>query len=243
MISLEEHIIRLEQVTKSYPTEPPVVALDSVDLVVSRGEQLAVVGPSGSGKSTLLNVIGCLDRPTSGTYCLDGVEVGTLGDRELARLRCERIGFVFQSFHLLEHRSVVDNVALGQLYDRRHAPSGGRLSRRVRRERAAELLERVGLGHRLDFRPNKLSGGERQRVAIARALMGSPGLLLCDEPTGNLDSSNTGSILDLFTELRSSGLTLVIITHDLEVARRGTRQVVISDGQLREPQGALHGTR
>ncbi|HBX76198.1 MAG TPA: macrolide ABC transporter ATP-binding protein, partial [Acidimicrobiaceae bacterium] len=113
VISLGEHIIRLEQVTKSYPTEPPVVALDSVDLVVSRGEQLAVVGPSGSGKSTLLNVIGCLDRPTSGTYCLDGVEVGTLSDRELARLRCERIGFVFQSFHLLEHRSVVDNVALG----------------------------------------------------------------------------------------------------------------------------------
>ena len=243
MTTASGEVIRLERVIKTFPSEPPVLALDEVDLVVSAGDQLAVVGPSGSGKSTLLNVIGCLDRPTSGRYLLDGVDVDGLDDGALARLRCEKIGFVFQSFHLLDHRTVEDNVALGQLYDRRSTVDGHRTTRRERRRVALDLLAQVGLDHRLGFLPSQLSGGERQRVAIARALMGSPALLLCDEPTGNLDSSNPASILALFDELRAGGLTLVIITHDRDVAARATRQVAMRDGRFYEPQGVGRAPR
>jgi putative ABC transport system ATP-binding protein len=184
------------------------------------------MGPSGSGKSTLLNVLGCLDRPTAGTYRLDGLDVQSLGDRELTALRGQRLGFVFQSFHLLPHRTVLENVMLAELYT--GAPRAGR------RERAGAALDRVGLGHRVDFLPTRLSGGERQRAAIARALVGEPSLLLADEPTGNLDTHNTDAILDLFDQLRRDGLTVVVITHDAHVSDRAARVVRIVDGELTE---------
>ena len=176
--------------------------------------------------ATLLNVLGLLDRPTGGTYQLDGIDTAALGDRARAAERGRRIGFVFQSFHLLSYRSVEENVMLSELY------LG--TSRRDRRCRAVEALERVGLGHRLGFSPIRLSGGERQRVAIARALLGEPSLLLCDEPTGNLDSANTAAVLDLFDDLRAQGLTILVITHDTEVAARAQRRVRMVDGQLAE---------
>ena len=209
--------------SNSGPT-PAVNALTDVDLVVRRGEWLSITGPSGSGKSTLLNILGCLDRPTSGQYLFDGIETTTLSGNERAGLRSRHIGFIFQSFHLLPYRTVLENVMLAEVY-RRH-------TRRGRRERAMEKIRRVGLAHRAEFPPFKLSGGERQRVAIARALMGSPSLLLCDEPTGNLDSRNTESILDLLTELNDEGMTIVIVTHDENVARRGSRRVTMKDGEL-----------
>ena len=187
---------------------------------------MAVVGASGSGKSTLLNVLGILDRPTSGEYLLDGVEVGCLSDGERAALRGRRIGFVFQSFHLLSYRTTVENVMLAEVYLR--APRSGR------RERAIEMLERVGMGHRLTFVPTHLSGGEQQRVAIARSLMGNPSLLLCDEPTGNLDSRTTDEILGLFEGLVADGITLIIITHDEYVAAHAGRRLRMVDGQLSE---------
>ncbi|HUX75646.1 MAG TPA: ATP-binding cassette domain-containing protein, partial [Anaerolineae bacterium] len=180
----------------------------------------------GAGKSTLLNVIGCLDRPTSGSYFFDGIDTATLSDNERAGLRSRRIGFVFQSFHLLPHRSVLENVMLAEVYRRQ--------SRRGRRERALAAIEKVGLSHRVDFLPTKLSGGEKQRVAIARALVGSPSLLLCDEPTGNLDSKTSANLLDLFEALNQQGLTLVIVTHDENIAKRAGRRVQIVDGSLME---------
>jgi macrolide transport system ATP-binding/permease protein len=192
--------------------------------VLRRGEWLSITGPSGSGKSTLLNILGCLDRPTRGKYLFDGIETTTLSENERAGLRSRRVGFIFQSFHLLPYRAVLENVMLAEVY-RRHTGRG-------RRERAMEEIRRVGLAHGADFPPSKLSGGERQRVAIARALMGSPSLLLCDEPTGNLDSKNTESILDFFTELNKEGMTIVIVTHDENVARRGSRRVNMKDGEL-----------
>ena len=204
-----------------------VDALIAVDLQVSDGDWLAIVGPSGSGKSTLLNIVGCLDVQTSGIYLFRGIDVATLSDRERAGLRSREIGFVFQSFHLLEYRTVVENVMLSDVY--RRAPLGPR-----RRARAAAVLEQVGLAHRADFRPGKLSGGERQRVAIARALLGSPELLLCDEPTGNLDSATTQTILDLIAELNADGVTVVMITHEPDVAARAGRRVHITDGRLHE---------
>ena len=189
-----------------------------------RGEWLSITGPSGSGKSTLLNIIGCLDRPTSGTYLFDGIDTVKLTENERAGLRSQRIGFVFQSFHLLPYRTVLENVMLADVYSRR--------PHRGRRERAWAAIERVGLAHRADFPPMKLSGGECQRVAIARAIMGEPSLLLCDEPTGNLDSKNSASVLDLFEKLNEAGLTLVIVTHDEGVANRASRRVHIVDGVL-----------
>ncbi|GAA4914835.1 putative ABC transport system ATP-binding protein [Nonomuraea thailandensis] len=222
----ERPVIELTGVGKDFPAQPPVRALREVSLRVDRGDHLAIVGPSGSGKSTLLNVLGLLDRPTSGSYLLDGVETTTLRDGARTRLRGDRIGFVFQSFHLLPHRSVVENVMLAELYGARR--------RRGRRERALAALERVGLGHRAGFTPGRLSGGERQRAAIARALLGAPSLLLCDEPTGNLDSHNTDAVLDLFAELREQGLTIVVITHEQEVSERAGRRVRITDGALVE---------
>ena len=217
-------VVERENVWRTYDTEPPVHALSEVDLTIARGEWLAIVGPSGSGKSTLLNLIGLLDRPTAGTYRLEGIDVAELDDLTRAGLRGHRIGFVFQAFHLLAHRSVVENVMLAELY--RGVP------RRGRRQRAAAALERVGLASRMDFLPTKLSGGERQRVAIARALLGEPSLMLCDEPTGNLDSENSEGVLSLLSELSVEGLTLAIITHDDAVAAVAQRCVRMVDGHL-----------
>lgn len=223
-------VLELIKIGRQFGIEPAVHALVDVDLSVDRGDWLAITGPSGAGKSTLLNVIGCLDQPTSGTYLVDGIDTTKLTDRQRAGLRSQRIGFVFQSFHLLPYRTVLENVMLAEVYRKQ--------SQRGRHERALAALQRVGLGHRVDFSPMKLSGGERQRVAIARALVGAPSLLLCDEPTGNLDSKSTGVLLDLFKKLNDDGLTLVIVTHDENIAKRASRRVHIVDGCLtRLPDG------
>ena len=219
-------VVLLDGVSRVFDTEPPVEALRSIDLSVEAEEYVAIIGPSGSGKSTLLNVLGLLDRPSDGRYLLDGIDTADLSDSERAAERGRRIGFVFQSFHLLSYRTVEENVMLSELY------LG--TSRKDRRRRAIEALDRVGLSHRLGFEPGRLSGGERQRVAIARALLGQPSLLLCDEPTGNLDSANTQSVLALFDELRAQGLTILVITHDADVAARAARRVRMGDGQLGE---------
>jgi macrolide transport system ATP-binding/permease protein len=221
-----KNVFELNKVGRQFGSEPAVHALVDVDLHVEPGEWLAITGPSGAGKSTLLHLIGCLDRPTSGSYLFEGIDTAQLSDRERAGLRSRRIGFVFQSFHLLPHRSLLENVMLAEVYRRQ--------SYRGRRERALAAIERVGLSHRADFLPTKLSGGEKQRVAIARALVGSPSLLLCDEPTGNLDSKSSAGILDLFEALNQQGLTLVVVTHDENVAKRATRRVHIIDGKLTE---------
>ncbi|MFF4761280.1 ABC transporter ATP-binding protein [Streptomyces sp. NPDC001276] len=225
-------VIRLDSVGRVFDADPPVHALREVDLMVRRGEHLSVVGPSGSGKSTLLNVLGLLDRPTSGAYWLDGVLTNELADLERTALRGSRIGFVFQSFHLLPYRTVDENVMLSEVY---RAPRSGH-GRGSRRDRAREALARVGLGHRFGFLPGRLSGGERQRVAIARALLGEPALLLCDEPTGNLDSENTESVLELFDVLQGQGMTLLVITHDDAVSARASRRVRIRDGRLSQEE-------
>lgn len=219
-----ENVVQLSAVSRLFGSDPPVAALRSVDLTITRGESVAIVGPSGSGKSTLLNVVGLLDRTTAGEYRLDGIDVSGLDDRERAALRGRRIGFVFQSFHLLSYRTVIENVMLAEIYLK--------TTRAGRRQRAAEMLERVGMSHRLGFLPPRLSGGERQRVAIARALMAEPALLLCDEPTGNLDSHTTAEILALFGRLVEEGITLVMITHDAEVAAHARRRLRMSDGEL-----------
>lgn len=219
-------VVELCSLGRQFGTDPPVNALVDVNLRVERGDWVAVVGPSGSGKSSLLNIIGCLDTQTAGTYRFLGVDVADLSDKQRAGLRGRGIGFVFQSFHLLAHRTVVENVMLAEVYRRE--------PRRGRRARAVTMLEQVGLGHRENFVPTSLSGGERQRVAIARALMGSPGLLLCDEPTGNLDSTTTASVLELFADLNRTGITVLMITHEHDVAARARRQVHIVDGRLTE---------
>jgi macrolide transport system ATP-binding/permease protein len=219
-----EPVLQLHNIGRQFGTEPAVHALVDVDLTVNRGDWLSITGPSGSGKSTLLNILGCLDRPTKGSYFVDGIDTSKLNDRERAGLRGRRIGFIFQSFHLLPYRTVLENVMLAETY--RNQPGRGR------RERALAALERVGLSHRTEFLPMKLSGGERQRVAIARALMGEPSLLLCDEPTGNLDSKNSAAILDLFGKLNREGFTLVVVTHEEDVANRANRRVNIVDGKL-----------
>lgn len=224
----EGDVIKLTGIHRTFDSDPPVQALRDVNLTVRRGEHLAIVGPSGSGKSTLLNTLGLLDRPSVGDYWLDGVRTGVLTDRQRTSLRGSSIGFVFQSFHLLPYRTLEENVMLAEIY-RRPRPGRGR---RSRTERARAALDRVGLSHRHGFRPDRLSGGERQRVAIARALMSEPALLLCDEPTGNLDSENTLSVLELFDQLRAQGMTLVVITHDDAVSKRASRRVRIRDGRL-----------
>jgi ABC-type lipoprotein export system ATPase subunit len=218
--------VELRGITREFGTEPRVYALREVDLVLQHGESLAIVGPSGSGKSTLLNILGCLDRPTSGTYLLEGIDVSELDERRRAMLRGEAIGFVFQTFNLLAHRSVLDNVMLAEVY--RGA------SRQGRAERAMAALEQVGMEDRASFLPTRLSGGEQQRVAIARALMADHSMLLCDEPTGNLDSANTDSVLALFDELSRAGLTLIIVTHEEQVAQHARRRVRMVDGVLTE---------
>jgi putative ABC transport system ATP-binding protein len=218
-------VLQLREVVKEYPGSPPVRALDGVNLRIDHGELVAIVGPSGSGKSTLLNIMGALDRPTSGEVLIDGRPLSTLSDRQIAGVRGARLGFVFQQFHLLETQTAVDNVANGMLYQGRPA--------RLRRALAVEALQRVGLGHRLEHRPGKLSGGERQRVAIARALLGDPSILLADEPTGTLDSRTSREIVELFLGLNAQGATIVIITHDLKLARSLPRAVAILDGAIR----------
>jgi macrolide transport system ATP-binding/permease protein len=228
-------VLELRKVCKQYGTEPAVHALVDVDLTLDRGEWLSVTGPSGSGKSTLLNIIGCLDRPTSGSYFFDGIDTAGLTDEQRAGLRGQRIGFVFQAFHLLPYRTVLENVMLAEVY--RKQPSSGR------RARALAAIERVGLGHRVDFLPMKLSGGEKQRVAIARALVGSPSLLLCDEPTGNLDSKSSAALLDLFEKLNRYGVTLVIVTHDENIARRAARRVHVVDGSVTDVTGEWNGKK
>ncbi len=219
-------VVELREAARDYPGDPPVHALRPTSLAVSSGDYLCIVGPSGSGKSTLLHLLGLLDRPTSGEYLLDGIPTAAAPERERARMRAGHIGFVFQAFHLLPHRSVLDNVMLATLY--------AGVPRAERRSRAQAALERVGLAHRVGFLPTLLSGGERQRVAVARAVVTSPRILLADEPTGNLDTENSASVLDLFDELHADGQTLVIITHNPEVSARAQREVHIVDGVLRE---------
>lgn len=220
-------ILNLQNIYKDYQQEKLVVpVLKDVSLTVEEGEYVAIMGPSGSGKTTLMNIIGCLDRPTSGTYELAGENVLKLKDRELSDLRLKSIGFVFQSFQLMPRESAVENVALPLSY------AGVR--KKERRVRATKALERVGLGDRVNFRPTQLSGGQKQRVAIARAMVNHPKILLADEPTGALDSKSGEQIMDLFDSLNEEGVTIVMITHDPKIAAKAKRIVRIIDGEIYE---------
>ncbi|WP_299484588.1 ABC transporter ATP-binding protein [Acaryochloris sp. IP29b_bin.137] len=221
----DQAIIRLEQITKVYGSgETEVRALDGVDLIVNPGEYCSIMGASGSGKSTMMNMIGCLDRPTSGQYFLDGVDVAQLTDTELALVRNRKIGFVFQQFHLLTQVSALENVMLPMVY--------ANVPVKERRERGKAALERVGLGDRIHNKPTQLSGGQQQRVAIARAIVNEPVLLLADEPTGALDTKTTNEILGIFSTLNASGMTVVMVTHEPEVAKTTQRVVWFRDGQV-----------
>lgn len=223
MTPAPQPVLELTGIARTFNTDPPVHALSSINLTVDRGEYLTIVGPSGSGKSTLLNVLGLLDRPSSGTYRIDGTPVTALKDRQLAAIRAQRIGFVFQAFSLLAHRSAVENVELGLLY-RAKTPNS--------HQAALAALDRVGLTHRASFLPTRMSGGEQQRIAIARAIVGGPSVLLCDEPTGNLDSATSEEVLRVFEDLWATGITVVIVTHDPTVTSRAQRIITMSDGRV-----------
>jgi putative ABC transport system ATP-binding protein len=225
-------VIELRGLARTYPGPPPVPALRPADLVIEGGDYVAVTGPSGSGKSTLLHLLGLLDSPTAGSYLLDGLDTSRLGDRDRSALRGGRIGFVFQAFHLLPYRTALENVLLAEMYNQ--------TPRSARVRAAVDALDAVRLGHRLDALPTTLSGGECQRVAIARALVNRPSLLLCDEPTGNLDSRNAATLMDLLDQLNAAGFTIVVITHDAAVAAHAGRTIAISDGVLSEVVGAGH---
>lgn len=218
-------VIHLTHIGKSYyigKQEVPV--LTDINLSVSGGEFVSIMGPSGAGKSTLMNILGCLDRPTRGSYKLDGEEVANLSDDKLAYTRNRKIGFVFQSFNLLPRLSAADNVILPMVY--------GNVFKSERRQRAVEMLSHLGLADRVDHMPNELSGGQRQRVAIARALINDPSIIMADEPTGNLDSKSTRDVMDIFAELYQSGKTIILVTHEPDVAAYATRHVVLSDGKI-----------
>jgi putative ABC transport system ATP-binding protein len=215
-------VVEMRGITKTYAAHPPVLALRECDLRIERGEYVAIMGPSGSGKSTLLNVLGLLDEPSTGEYRLDGEPTAGLSERSRSGLRAYLIGFVFQAFHLVGYRTAVENVEAGLLYQR--------VGRRERQRRAVEVLGQVGLTERMWATPTQMSGGERQRVAIARALVRRPALVLCDEPTGNLDTATGAQVLELIDDLHGEGLTVVVITHDHEVAERAQRVVEIRDG-------------
>lgn len=218
-------IIRLEHIAKTYGSgETEVRALSDVNLIVEQGEYCSIMGASGSGKSTMMNIIGCLDRPSSGHYYLDGVDVSALSDGDLAQIRNRKLGFVFQQFHLLPQLSALENVMLPMVY--------ASVPPEERRHRATEALQRVGLGNRMNNRPNQLSGGQQQRVAIARAIVNRPVLILADEPTGALDTRTTQEVMDIFTELNNSGITIIIVTHEPEVARLTKRIAWFRDGQV-----------
>ncbi len=221
-----EEVIRLTHIGKSYylGNNQEVPVLRDINLSVRRGEFVSIMGPSGAGKSTLMNILGCLDRPTKGSYLLGNEEVANQTDDELAYTRNKRIGFVFQSFNLLPRLSTVDNVILPMVY--------GNVYKSERRKRAVAMLESLGLGDRIDHMPNELSGGQRQRVAIARALINDPAIIMADEPTGNLDSKSTTDVMNLFTELYQSGKTVLLVTHELDVADYATRHVILSDGAI-----------
>ena len=223
---MSQPVVELSGVGRRFPGPPPTDALREATFAVAPGEHVAIMGPSGSGKSTLLNVLGLLDRATSGTYRLNGVDVASLDDRCRTRLRRDTIGFVFQDFFLLPGRSAWENVALAMVY--------AGVPARVRRDRALAALDRVGLSHRRDAMPTTMSGGERQRVAIARALGNDPALLLCDEPTGNLDSTTAGQVMALMAELNAGGVTVITITHDPATAAWASRQLQIVDGHVGE---------
>lgn len=223
--------LELVDVVKEYGGTPPVRALDGVSLRIEHGELAAIVGPSGSGKSTMLHVMGTLDRPSEGQVLIDGREVSSFGDRRLSAVRSQLIGFVFQQFFLIDGMSALENVANGLLYTGA-APQD-------RRMRSAEALFAVGLGHRLGHRPNELSGGERQRVAIARAIVHRPAIVLADEPTGNLDTRSSDAILDLIGELSAAGSTIVVITHDTDVAEAMPRRIAVRDGRIEHDSGRV----
>jgi len=222
-------VLSLSGVTKEYPTIPPVRALRGVDISVTDGELVGVVGPSGSGKSTLLHIMGTLDRPSAGEVAVAGYNINDLSDKDLSALRARHIGFVFQQFHLLSGYTALDNVADGLLYTGRSVTT--------RRELAEIALRRVGLGHRLSHVATKLSGGERQRVAVARALVGTPSIVLADEPTGNLDSKNSDAIIDLIRQINDEGVTFVVITHNREIAEAFPRTAGLRDGSIEYDTG------
>jgi putative ABC transport system ATP-binding protein len=225
MTNNKSSIIRLENIFKIYGSgETEVKALNDVNLVIHEGEYCAIMGPSGSGKSTAMNIIGCLDRPTSGHYYLDNLDVAQMDDTELAHIRNKKIGFVFQQFHLLPQLTALENVMLPMVY--------AGVDSAERRDRATEALKRVGLEKRINNKPNQLSGGQQQRVAIARAIVNRPVLLLADEPTGALDSRTTQEVLDIFTELNTTGITVIMVTHEPDVARQTQRIVWFRDGEV-----------